>query len=142
MAGNSGSPILSTSYEVRGIIHSSSDGKLYQLFEDQRSQRMYVMQWKFGPQNNKMESKNRFVYSPFCYNAKAMHNIKSETLNLDLLEVELDNKIDDRLRYRFSLKSKIHKNKVFINVKNYDKMHVDMNYSFGLKTSIINPCKS
>ncbi len=215
--GNSGSPIMSSSNEVRGIIHSSSDGKLYQLFEDQqrkmdtkiysafgtsfscvhldlfsyprynysachikispesskqiekakndelgekinakvkdefnkfteklkamKNENMYLLQWKFGPQDSKLETKNQFVYSPLCYNEAAYKLKKIDQLNLELLEIELDNKIDNFLRYKFQLKPKTHKNKVFLELRQNGQMKVDMNYSFAVKQSLIDPCK-
>tara|TARA_B110001454_G_scaffold219194_1_gene251273 strand:+ start:26814 stop:28019 length:1206 start_codon:yes stop_codon:yes gene_type:complete len=215
--GNSGSPIMSSGNEVRGIIHSSSDGKLFQLFEDQRrrmdtkiysafgtsfacvhldlfsyprynhsachvkittdsarqlekqknddlsekinkqvkqefdkfseklktlrNEKMYMMQWKFGPLDNKMESRNHFVYSPLCYNEKAYKHDRVESLSLDLLEIEMKNEIDDRLRYKFDLKSKIHKNKVFLELKQDQRVKVDMNYSFDVKQFFVHACK-
>ncbi len=215
--GNSGSPIMSSANEVRGIIHSSSDGKLYQLFEDQqrkmetkiftafgtsfscvhldlfsyprynhsacnvkissqnskelekakneelsdkiskvvkdefnkfgekmkslKNEKMYVLQWKFGPQESQLDKKNFFNYAPICYNSKSFKEAKVDTLNLELLEIELNNDIDTRLRYKFNLKSKIVKNKVFMEMKSETKMRVDMNYSSGLKTFSIDTCK-
>lgn len=216
--GNSGSPIMSSSNEVRGIIHSVSDGQLHQLFADQhkkvdtkiytafgtsfscvhldlfsyprynhpackikintqtsrqlekdkndelsekinakvkeefkifseklktlKNEKMYVLQWKFGPFDNTLESKNYFSYSPLCFNVDAFKDTKVDTLNLELLELELENKIDDRLRYQFQIKSKIHKNKVFMELKRPNQMKVDLNYGFGLKTVTIEPCKN
>ena len=215
--GNSGSPILSSSNEVRGIIHSTSDGKLHTLFnEPQKSaetkiftafgtsfscvhldlfsyprynhsachikinnqsarqlekskndelsekinkqvkeefvkfteklktlknEKMYLLQWKFGPLGNQLETKNHFVYSPFCYNQKAFQQQKISALNLELLELELENKIDDRLRFQFKLRNKIHKTKVFLEFKPNSKLKVDMNYSFEVKSTLVDPCK-
>lgn len=216
--GNSGSPIMSSSNEVRGIIHSSSDGKLMQLFEDQKrkvdtkiyssfgtnfscvhldlfsyprynhsacnikinketsrqlektkndelsekinkqiklefnkfseklktlkNDKMYLIQWKFGPWDNKLESKNHFVYSPMCYDEVAYKKLPATEMNLDLLEIELENNIDDLLRYHFKLTPKVHKNKIFIEKKSgSNQIKVDMNYAFGLKSVHITPCK-
>lgn len=216
--GNSGSPIMSSGSEVRGIIHSSSDGKLFQLFEDQRrkmdtkiysafgtsfacvhldlfsyprynhgachvkistesskqiekaknddlseqinkqvkmefdkfseklktlkNEKMYRLQWKFGPLDAKLDSKNHFVYSPLCYNDNAYKNEKTDVLNLELLEIEMKNEIDDRLRYKFNLKSKIQKNKIFLDLRREPEVKIDMNYSFGPKQFKITPCKN
>lgn len=215
--GNSGSPILSSSNEVRGIIHSTSDGAIYQMFEDQnkkletkiytafgtsfscvhldlfsyprynhsachikinsqttkdleksknselsekintlvkdefnkfteklknlKNEKMNLLQWKFGPLDNKMESRNFFVYTPSCYNSEFSKDLKLNTLNLELLEIELDNSIDEHLRYNFKLKSKIHKNKVIMELKPDNILRVDMNYSLGVKTFTAEPCK-
>lgn len=215
--GNSGSPIMSSGSEVRGIIHSSSDGKLYQLFEDQRrkmdtkiysafgtsfacvhldlfsyprynhsachlkigaetsrqlertkneelgekinkhvrdefnafneklktikNEKMFLLEWKFGPLNNQMESKNHFVYEPTCYNEKLYKDYKSTELHLELLEIELINKIDDHLRYSFQLKPKSHKDKIFLELRQNGQMKVDMNYSFGPKKILLTACK-
>lgn len=215
--GNSGSPILSSTNEVRGIIHSSSDGMLEQLFEDQRrkvdtkiysafgtsfacvhldlfsyprynhsachvkitkdtsrqlekmkneelsekinnqvkeefkkfnekmktlkNEKMFLLQWKFGPLNNKMETTNQFVYSPVCYNAKAYKEQPTETLLLELLEIHMKNNIDDHLRYNFKLSSKIHKDKVFLERKQNQQMKVQMNYSFGTQNFEVGSCK-
>ncbi len=215
--GNSGSPILSSASEVRGIIHSSSDGKLYQLFEERKekldtrvysafgtsfacvhldlfsyprynhsachikinpqtskqlerekndelserinkkvkeefakfsakiktlkNEKMYVLQWKFGPLDTKMETKNYFLYVPLCYNQAAFKLAKVDTLNLEILEVELENRIDDRLRYKFNLKPAVNKTKVFMELRTRPQMKVDMNYSFGTKTFLVDACK-
>lgn len=215
--GNSGSPIMSSSNEVRGIIHSSSDGKLLQLFEDQRkkidtkiysafgtsfscvhldlfsyprynhstchikistettrklekekndelsekintqvknefnkfseklktlkNEKMHILQWKFGPLDSKLESKNQFVYAPLCYNEKSFQDARTDTLNLDLLEIEMKNEIDDHLRYKFDLKSIVHKNKIFMKRKSNRQLQVDLNYSFGVKVFFIEACK-
>lgn len=215
--GNSGSPIMSSGNEVRGIIHSTSDGKLFQLFEDQRrkvdtkiysafgtsfacvhldlfsyprynhgachvkissessrqlekekndelserinkqvkiefekfseklktlkNEKMFLLQWKFGPLDAQLESKNYFVYAPLCYNDKVYKDMKTDTLNLELLEIEMKNEIDNRLRYKFDLKSKIQKNKIFLDLKQDRQLKVDMNYTFGPKQFHVRACK-
>jgi V8-like Glu-specific endopeptidase len=215
--GNSGSPIMSSNNEVRGIIHSSSDGKLSDLFADQhrkmdkkiysafgtsfacvhldlfsyprynhsachikinkdsarqlekkkndeisdqinkkvreefnkfteklktlKNDKMYLLQWKFGPWDSKLESKNFFVYMPACYNAKVYKASNTHILNLDLLEIEMNSQIDDRFRYRYKMKSNIHRNKVFLELKRDQQLRVDLNYAFGTKTMEVSPCR-
>ena len=215
--GNSGSPILSSGNEVRGIIHSSSDGKLAELFENERrkidtkiysafgtsfacvhldlfsyprynheackvkintestrqlgkqknddlseqinnqvrtefdkfseklktlkNEKMYLLQWRFGPYDRQLERQNHFVYAPICYNEEAFKKEPVERLSLDLLEIELKNEIDTRLRYKFNVKANIYKNKIFLEMKPDQRLKVDLNYSFKTKQFFVEPCK-
>jgi hypothetical protein len=102
---------------------------------------MYLLQWKFGPWDSKLESKNFFVYMPACYNAKVYKASNTHILNLDLLEIEMNSQIDDRFRYRYKMKSNIHRNKVFLELKRDQQLRVDLNYAFGTKTMEVSPCR-
>jgi hypothetical protein len=215
--GNSGSPILSSGNEVRGIIHSSSDGKLFELFDKERrkmdtkiysafgtsfacvhldlfsyprfnhsacqvkintdstrqlemqknedlgeqinkqvrieyekfiqklptlkNEKMHLLQWKFGPYDTQLGPQNHFVYSPLCYNEKEYKKDPAARLNLELLEIELKNEIDTRLRHKFDIKSNIYINKIFLELKPDQRLKVELNYSFKTNQFFVEPCK-
>lgn len=189
--GNSGSPIMSSNNEVRGIIHSSSDGRIFEIFESHQQKlnkkvytafgtnfscvhldlfsypkyyypscrtkintqtsrqlekekndelsnkinaaikaefelvsskiktenqnKMNYLRWRFGSNGTQAEKTNIFKHTPVCLELDKWTKDPLKNLTLDLVEIELHNLIDDRLRYAFKIKSKIIKTQLILN---------------------------